>query len=196
MIPSVTSDWATTQTRDLFSVRHKWCYWAKAATLCMECQPPSPFVNPGLTLFSTGLPCFIGVCRIPMWFTMPVSEIDNVCTVNHIELQLMLTWHHDIVMSHGDSCLQTWQKTSHRNSASADTSNLWLYVYFLNICICMYLLWKEINCVKASNFQSKTCAMNIHDVKFCTRGSTNISNSVSSKNFVPGDWLPRSGRPD
>ena len=38
-------------------------------------------------------------------------------------------------MSHGDSCLQTWKKTSqsHRNSVFVATSNLWLTVYLLQI---------------------------------------------------------------
>ena len=55
------------------------------------------------------------------------SEIDNLCTVNRTELQLMSMWHHDM-MSHADGCLQKWKKTSHRNSVFADTSNLWLTV--------------------------------------------------------------------
>ena len=42
---------------------------------------------------------------------------------------IMLMWHHDVVMSHGDGCLQTWKKTSLRNSVFANTSNLSLIVY-------------------------------------------------------------------
>ena len=34
-----------------------------------------------------------------------------------------------VVTSHGDECLQTWIKTSHRNSVFADTSNLWLFCF-------------------------------------------------------------------
>ena len=58
------------------------------------------------------------------------SEIDNLRTVNHNELQLMSIGCHVIVMLHEDGCLQTWKETSHRNSVFADTSNLWLTVYF------------------------------------------------------------------
>ena len=68
-------------------------------------------------------------CNLPGLF----SEIDNLRTVNRIELQLM--WHHDVT-SHGDRCLQTWKKMSYRNSVFADTSNFWLAVYFYFCMIC------------------------------------------------------------
>ena len=35
------------------------------------------------------------------------SEINNLHRVNCIELQLMSMLRHDVVMSHGDGCLQT-----------------------------------------------------------------------------------------
>ena len=46
----------------------------------------------------------------------------------------MWMWCHDVLMSHGDRCLQIWKKTSYRNSVFADTSNLWLTVYYLYYC--------------------------------------------------------------
>ena len=54
------------------------------------------------------------------------SEINNLLTVNHIELQLMsnvISWHCDVMTLHGDGYLQTWKKDA------TDATNLWLTVY-------------------------------------------------------------------
>ena len=48
------------------------------------------------------------------------SEIDNLHTVNRIEIQLMSTWHHDVVTSHGNTNMK---------KDVTDTSNIWLTVY-------------------------------------------------------------------
>ena len=72
----------------------------------------------------------IGVCRTPMWSTMPVFRNRQFV---HSELHWitiivdMTSWCCDVTWRR---CLQTWKKTSHRNSVFADTSNLWLTVYF------------------------------------------------------------------
>ena len=80
-----------------------------------------------VSLVSVGHPCILHGL---------FSENDNLSTVNHKELQLMSSWHHDVVMSHRNWCLCLDAVTSHGDGCFAnmkkdvtDTSNLWLIVY-------------------------------------------------------------------
>ena len=62
--------------------------------------------------------------------------------MNRIELQLVLTWHHDVVMSHGDGCLQTWKNMSHSNLVFVDTIASfaeWAYV-IINCPLCVIIV--------------------------------------------------------
>ena len=81
----------------------------------------------------------ICVSRTPMRSTRPVFRnwqfahnashwiAINVDMMSHRDECL----HHDIVMSHGEGCLQTWKRR--RNSVFADTSNFWLTVHFTRV---------------------------------------------------------------
>ena len=87
-----------------------------------------------LIIIFTILIDIIGVCRAPMWSKRPAFRNRQFAQSESHWIAIMFImsrWCHNIVTSHGDGCLQTWKKMSHRNSVFADTSNLWLTVYLI-----------------------------------------------------------------
>ena len=82
------------------------------------------------------------------------SEIDNLCTMNCFELQLMSMWRQDVVTSHGDGCLQTWKKDV-TDTVISD------YPYIFVV------YWKKFRKVKGNKWGSFKNAF-VHPLKSCS----------------------------